>query len=80
MRKYDNVLAQITDVFCEADDSNYRRQKVYKNHCCLNLTCDATNEELETMACTTKSKEKISRNIENVACLIMLLHEITTLI
>ena len=31
MGKYDVVLVQIMNVFSAADDSNYRRQKVYKN-------------------------------------------------
>ena len=32
MGKYNIVLAQITDVFISVDDSNYRKQKVFKNH------------------------------------------------
>ena len=41
-------LVQIMDVYKAADDSNYKRQKVYKNHgfekVVLILACEATNE------------------------------------
>ena len=32
MGKYNDVLEQLTDLNSTADDSNYRRQTVYKNH------------------------------------------------
>ena len=61
MGKYNGVLAQIMDVFSAADDSNYRRQKVYKNNgfakAVLILACDATNEADKAMVYATTLKE-----------------------
>ena len=61
MGKYICVLAQIMDVYSAADDSNYRRQKVYKNNefvkAVLILACVATKEKEEEMVYATILKE-----------------------
>ena len=49
------------DVYSAADDSNYRRQNVYKNHgfakAVLILACDAKKEAEEEVFNATTSKE-----------------------
>ena len=51
MGKYNDVLAKKMDVYSTADKSNYRRQKVHKNHgfakAVLVLVCNATKEAEE---------------------------------
>ena len=57
MGKNNGVLAQVAYVYNAAYDSNYRRQKVYKNHgfakAVLILACDTTNEAEEAVVYAT---------------------------
>ena len=60
MGKYNDVLAHAMDVYSEKDDSNYRREKVYKKHgfakVVLISVCDTTKEAEEEMFDATTSK------------------------
>ena len=59
MDSFNGVLAQVTDIYSAADESNYRRQKVYKNgfaKVVLILECDAIKEAEEALINGTAPK------------------------
>ena len=59
MDKYNFVLVQVMDIYSIADDKNYRRQNVYKNHgfekAGLILKCAATKQSVEALINATSS-------------------------
>ena len=63
MGTYDGVLVQVTDIYSAADDSNYRRQKVYKNHDFAKAALILATKEAEEAQFDKKtSKEGTKRN------------------
>ena len=92
--KYNGFLAQVIDVYSTADDSNCRRQKLYKNHGFAKvvqiLKFDTTKEAQEALFDATSEKgtkrsnnvgeETINRKKENAAYALMLLYNIMIVI
>ena len=95
MDKYNIFLAQVTKVYSTADDSNCRRQKFKKKYgfakAVLSSECATTKEAEKALTDATTSKENkqkeatifeklISRIKEDMACVIMLLYKIMSII